>query len=516
MNRIIKYKDKFSVHYFFSQTRNYKRLSVSLSFLHAQFPTEWMNLTLYRGIQPFEDLQLLNCSFRRIDNSNIFLYPTFNKLVIQNMNIDEIEADAFAEFPINSIKFNNVRILKMRFDFLKRLAHVLEELFIEILPDEYSLNDIFNYLNSWEIQELTVMSKSPKFYRLSSDNFSSLPVLQRLDLSDCGIGIIDSDTFARFSSQFNSLNLRNNQLKTVQHQTFNRLIELHAERLDLYMGCGQFVNNCIYFEFLAILAWNIEFSRMLVDIFEMPCNINMNAIEPSLRNCSNLQIIHREKFCWAFDSVHAYPKFFLRIDESKLNLSIHTEQPRKFRLLTFNMKGLGEFNKKWGVAGDKCPKRGFLQQSIRCLLFNANFRQVPLASLYPGRGDGMKMELMNICVNYVSAGAKRMWPLHCIAFTTRDADRDSKEGRMVPLPLAIASWILGMCMAFGVGCLIQQYLNRKNEDTLEQSGQTGIPSSMYPSPIASHEKPLYASEMEEGEYESIGEYLQVLPNETEP
>lgn len=115
---------------------------------------------------------------------------------------------------------------------------------------------------------------------------------------------------------------------------------------------------------------------------------------------------------------YRYPKFGLNIDYEKQQLHIETVVKNRYRLWVSTFISHSEFSSKWGYAERKCPKKGFIDVSIKCLLLNKN-ESIPLGQVLKGSNT------IGICINYVSAGPKVFWPLHCISFSISKYDRVS-------------------------------------------------------------------------------------------
>lgn len=420
---------------------------VSLCFIQAQFPNETFTMSKYIGKYNIDEIMFSNCSFKRLSVESRFWslsLAEIRRLHISDMNLDSIDLDVFSLYShIQELMFSHVNVKHFDGNFLSGKESILERLHFIWLPSEYSLNDIFNSTSTtWIIYYLVIASFSPKFHLISAANFSKLTALEHLDLSDCGIAIIEDDAFRFIIKTLQTIYLQRNRIKQIVSSTFYGLFDSKMKTILLTVRMDQMKCHCDLAEFKAIANTIFEHHNMRLGyaLIEIGCVEKDDDIDYH-RDCAKLQTITR--FCSTnnFARKFQYPQFDLKWDVSTNSLMIKAYKQRIFRVWIHRMISLTEFNNKWGYTDTRCPKNGYLQTYLSCFLLNATNVTIELDAL---TGD---YKNIRVCIIYVWMGPRTMWPLHCITLLNKSIETDVEEFVYIAVMLLMSSSLIGLCLS---------------------------------------------------------------------
>lgn len=384
-----------------------------------------------------------------------------------------------------------MEILYFHVNVIRVLFTNLEELCVNKLPDELNLNNLFgqNFAISYTLKYLAIRSSSTKFHILGGENFSSLAVIEEIDLNYCGIQFIQIDTFTNIYRTLKTVLLIGNNLTILDLTMFYPLIEILANN-DLHWYSFNLINNplecnCNLYEFNSILfiSWINKFDLALLQQLYLKCVTHfIHEMDPLI--CPAQQIIHPSKLC--IQNINRnpiyYPKFILKWDELEQNVIINVIKKYKYRLWIHNMTSVVEFNSKWGyLLHQKCPVKRVLQTSIRCFILSHTTEKISLSVF--NRTFEMESTLAQFCINFVTGNPKKIWPLHCITVnrdqltTNRDIDNVFLMNlQSIAMCIVYAMFFIGLIMLiFGISycfyfyCLTKAKPINDNESDLSRS-----------------------------------------------
>lgn len=413
---------------------------------YIEFPDGVLDLSFYRGITHISELIISYSKFNRMPSVGTCstMCQDLRVLRIYGGELNEYhDIDIFPKH-LHELSIVNVNIIKLNPRYLEKHIYHLHWLSISYLPDGLDMQTTFPKVpgHSWLITNLGIGSNSNKFHVLAADNFTNLRHLENLDLSDCGIRVIEDNAFDPIYGTLQHLILNRNKFTTINYRMFYKWFEsspsenININLLENILDC-----SCDYFELLGIGKWigySFKHGRLRV---HMDCFYN-NESGTNRFSCSALQIIHPRKFCIPDFHVQSYqyPKFTIKFNERLKSIVIKTDSSRKYRLWIHSLISLSEFNAKWGFTNRKCPKTGFIQSSVQCLLLSGPEQHISL----PGFHN--EANFMQICVSYVAAETKKIWPLHCI---THIKDRSDKYFNIIHT-FKWLLWFLVPCL-MGIG-----------------------------------------------------------------
>lgn len=360
------------------------------------------------------------------------------------MTLETVASNLFFHSPvIESITFDAVLFDDLLQGVLCHVASHLVSLHVNLLPYHLDLNYIFDCVRPWwSLEQLIIRSHSPKFRLLASQNLSTFRWIEHIDLSHCGIEVIENGAFDVAMRTLRKLNLSNNKLKSIDSRVIFKILDRsEPNHWDSVVGFknNPFQWNCDLFEMQAILIAKMHNQSLLV------CrNITKNECElPS--NCTHLQVIHTSALCQVNKQNGSqrflYPYFAIKYNPNLNNISIITHKLRRFRMLVRNHLDFNEFNSKWGYSDTKCPKSGYIQHNIKCFLLNGTNAELNLHDFTKN------MKYLQICVNYVSFGTRHMWPLHCVTCNLLIPKQLTININIVDIVIIIGSSISGVCLA---------------------------------------------------------------------
>lgn len=255
-----------------------------------------------------------------------------------------------------------------------------------------------NYIMT-ELREISFSYIRPQLdYRrmLAADNFSSFPVIQRIHIIDCGIEVIDADTFGRIGRTLIQLNLEQNNIKKLDATVFNVFFDksqVPALPKLLNLTANEFVCGCEFYELKYLSLINI--GRKSYETWR--CSADSNAL--SMEMCPNLQIIRPDRIHPTHNITYAYPRIDLKLILKNALLLVKMINRDKYRVFIRNYNN-------YDNDPDLCFDRQWVSASINCFQFENMSDAIPIA-------DYLRSDLTTICVIYADM-LKHVWPLHCI------------------------------------------------------------------------------------------------------
>lgn len=394
-------------------------MRVILEFRGFEFYNKTMDLTFYEGYQKVFELNIVNSTIDYFPRQPVTSFSRYLKSIrFSRCKFGYIDANIFIHYNIKFLVLIRVVINRMSSLFLENTSNSLMELLLATLPVEFNIQDLFHSSSNWKIQLLELKSSSPKFHLLSADNFTSIRNIIYLSLVKCGIRVIEPDAFKYIENTLSTLNLMENCIRTLDFTMFYKSIEqIFWTKMMFNIDSNPLVCSCEFNELKSVLQWHQLFANAPVLVFLLSCQIDSATIF-QIENCPSVDIIHPQQMCIHNDitSLYKYPKFKLKLSDIANTVIVETSVKRKYRLWIYGMLNSVQFKLKWGSTLYRCPKDGFVSELVTCLLLS-NQRELvvlPTHLLHMLSGN-----FAQICVSYVSANPKKMWPLHCIVINDR-------------------------------------------------------------------------------------------------
>lgn len=398
-------------------------------------------------------------------------------------------------------------ILKVGEKCLRFFGTNMERLIIGLVPPYTSLDYLFGYQSDWSIYYLELTGRDMKSGIIAPSNFTSLPLLSQLYLTNFGIETILDHSFDTIAHKLTALSLEGNHLKFIDSNSFRKIIEwVSPKPLTIYLLNNQFECNCDFYKIESIfkLILNDLNNRMLVYYFKCQTKGARNELAETKKSLidgcrTGLQIIHTSKLCLdnRKSPTFYYPLFRMTVDRQNNGLRIKAPNNNDgYRLWVQQLVDHSEFNLKWGYSSDKCPKKGYIQISTKCLLLKNNSEFIPLERLLQGA------DTIGICVNYVSAGPKRFWPLHCITYSILpDVQASGISSYAMTLVITLSS-LLGTISGLAFTRTVYRTFPSLQKRTIENREKIEIGNKCPEITINVQEVP-----NEDHEYESIEDYI---------
>lgn len=400
-------------------------------------------MNAYTGKRIIHELHLLACELTKLNISMRTLAKNqLQRLHISQLHLDEIPEDFFVQQSnIKWISFEEVSAGAWHKKFLFPTVQTLERVSIEWLPNDYNIDDIFNYNADmmWKIEILEIQSWTRPPQRLAASNFSHLPELKYLYLSHCGIDSIDANAFDFIEKGLILIYLRDNRIKYINPYMIHRLLESKSKRMAISINLANNLIdcNCELLELMAIS--NVVFGTFNDpndEMIRVTCANQWQAKALYRSNCNGVSVFQLRCNHNLRSDDFLYPGFGLKINDNSNELMIKTTKQRVFRLWIHNLLDLDEVNRNWQFANRKCPIALYLQKHINCFLFRSARERLSIAAIARQMGN------VQICVNYISMGPKTMWPLNCITHNWRP--KTNQEHPLFPFVIIVCAVLAGI------------------------------------------------------------------------
>lgn len=359
---------------------------------------------------------------------------------VQNMILDSM---LYNPFLLASLNFQNTIFLDLQKDYFDKLRNFLNRLSIEFVPEYLNIDLIFNSRENWQwhIEALSLRSQHDQMRTIARNNFTYLKRLSFLDLSNCKIDNIFNGAFDHILNTLETLILNSNHIKMpvyVIHRLIDKMnisLALKIHLLDNEIEC-----NCKIMELWDVIKVNqIQTPSFFVD---MPCRTSENR-----SHCQPSQLIGGTSRCFPSSVSHSYPKFSIKFSDDQERILINGPGHLKYRLFVQSFIDEDFFNSKWGYSLFKCPRAGFIERYVKCLTLDLANETIPVS--YFGGANMTRI----ICINYVIAGPKRFWPLHCIPHQLV-LDDDDKLKPFVSVKMYLLFLLAGSSLMFFGGCIL--------------------------------------------------------------
>lgn len=438
------------------------------------FENNTLDMSKYTGDEPINQLIFIRCGFTKIENLSVrYTKNQLIKLHLQKMFIDEISRSIFTfENSIQSLMFQDVVINNLDHRFLYPLADSLTNLYMQWLPGNHSMNDIFNYSPHiiWKIDNLLIRSYSPKFQRLSAQNFSHLSNLRQVFLSNCGIEIIDENTFHSIAEQLFHVDLSENHFKYIDPNIIYELIDTKNKKQKTFLNILINIANCDCKMLEVIATSNVVMNSVhnTFDSFlQYFCGRFENAKLLYRSICNGVDVLRNHCTRNLNTNDFLFPHFDLKINDTNI-LIIKTTEKRVFRLWIHNLLDVSEWRANFIFTNQRCPFQVYKKKYISCYRFDSSKVMLNLKHIIKQIG------YIQICVHYISIGPKTMWPLHCITRNYHQNSSNNSSVINVLVVIVIISAIFGgLCLSIIIFKLITNVVyKRKMYSKRNQNCQT--------------------------------------------
>lgn len=382
-------------------------MTVLLCVEAAEFPTGILDLSIYKGKKELTELMFWKCDFDQIVVNNATWHINAEHIIFQEMSLDMDGLEPFNTFTnMRAIHFRAIKLYNVGDRCFQHVKQSLIELLIEFMPYNITMGYLFDYERVWKITVLNMKGECTSLPKLlTMNNFSSLPILHELRLAQFGIYAIEENAFDFIAKTLEKLDLTGNQLKHIQSATFYKLIEnFITGSIQIRLNENPLECNCEYRELENVGRWNELY-------FPENVWVQMQCSSADQTTC-NTQTISNENLCIKDikNIQYKYPKFVLTINGRMNVLSIKTNVKYRYRLWIYNFKRIPMGNES-NFIEKICPGKVELAFAAKCFLFKNESEIISLNGFMRATGT------IGLCVNYVSRGNKRFWPLHCITYS---------------------------------------------------------------------------------------------------
>lgn len=410
-----------------------EQLKVSLVLVSVRFPNDTLYLDLYKGKRGIKELVLIKCFLKNMFLRSILIAPfqileitlkriKFNECVFNLISTPRI---GYIRSMTQNIIFYNSKIFHFNSKFFHDDPIYFESLELDKLYDDTNLNDLFTGKYIVIVENLLVRSSSRLFHLLASQNFSVITGLISVDLAQCGIRVIEEDTFRHISNTLEVIKLEQNMLTTITYRMFYPLIEHEPEKnIVVNLLLNPFSCSCDFFEYKLVIDWIYHYNRDHENR-----DLKCMGSEISTINCPSMQLIDLNKLCnnctatEEIDHQKYAQKFQLKLILPQKVLVIDTLVRRKYRVWIQNLVNPFDFNIKWGYTPQKCPPYTFIRKYIQCFIFENAIENISFSALKKFSSSN----LTQICINFILTGQKSMWPIHCITINQHQISEENSN-----------------------------------------------------------------------------------------
>lgn len=387
-----------------------------LRYINVKFRKSELKPNWYNGKQAIYLLHFHECSLEMI-RAKTFALPTFEKIkymgFFNQKTIICLERDSFYGLPnLEVLAFSCIwfgAIDPMNSFGFENSVHIIE---LSALPQRISLQDL---LKSQPLNQLYSLQFANNFgiYALAPENFTSVPNLIILDMSELRIEIIFDGTFDVIGKTLRLLHLCDTRLLHIkpslfytflfQENNFNILIPSKFQKektLIIHLSpikcdCGYYILQHLALATLGIVRGYNNVKSHVTDCHEPNGNY--------LRKC-NLKPIHLRNVCLNTNYLEliGYPKFRINFSKDESNrghLRIDRYINATFRIIFI------QFNQ--GIHEKQlCQEPRWLRKYTKCFLLNKSISNIWLQfNIHPERF---------IFIGVIFVNANRIWPLNFI------------------------------------------------------------------------------------------------------
>lgn len=201
--------------------------------LAIELPDELMADGWYTGQRPIYFLRIERCRLRGI-LSNAFTGNAFSQLELLWF-FDTITQfcifDGAFEYlrTLRSLRFSKSIVTDFRAGLFRTLAPIMPVLVIEYgWPGNVGLGEMFADILYARLITLFinhVIWPQTKFHHLAASNFTNIRNVRYMALVDCGIEVIEDNTFDELADRIQDLNLEQNHIKSINLNMFRKIYE---------------------------------------------------------------------------------------------------------------------------------------------------------------------------------------------------------------------------------------------------------------------------------------------------
>jgi hypothetical protein len=391
------------------QENNKNSLNISVSFVGPGFSASFLSTTLLDRRNAYEEVNFYKCNLNEI--KHISWTPIkITRVTFAFMVFKEIHQMALLTLSTaTDWIFYKTNITNPVEGYLAGTNLELNQLIIYWFPDNINfLTDAIGDVHQ-SSKTIIIRCKLTQFrqiiarqFRVRNNNppYDSRIGVKHLDLSECGVESIDENAFDSLRNVLELLNLSDNRLKTISMRLIETIFAFGDFKSIIFQN-NSFECNCEFGHLQSALISNYGPNSHISCVGNAPYITD---------NCTGLQVIHSKLICLQSytQNPNYYSKFNLKVVPAIGNLIARPPIfAGKFHLLLRSLVNNDVHNSKWGYTDQKCPRKGFLKETVKCFIFHGKENvEIPLPI----------NEMTQICVFHLSQNPKRIGPLHCIVY----------------------------------------------------------------------------------------------------
>lgn len=416
-----------------------------------------------------------NCSIQRI-GAFAFHQKQFFQLTslhLQNMVDIECDSDMLNELKnFGGIYLFNVTIRQFDGSILVPPQYTLTEMECQATNHFTSFNDLFGTRRRVRLKKIFYTSVA-NLTVLAFSNFSGLPHIQHLKLTNCGVEVILENAFDYILMTLTNLDLTYNHLKTYSGHIFNCLNEYNTvmRSVSMIRLTGNTLEcNCAVYEAASLLMLSfreylIEYSKILYvceDQFLVTANATHTITE---LQCEHVQDLRADKMCLGWENSRMYKightrfsvKFDCKTDELIVRSPPKVTKYRIWIQLNGSRLMLDENM-------SDCPTGLWMSTSLDCKWH----RSGPLTRVPIGRYL-QSAEPIVICLSYLlSRGVITFWPFNCLAVMKRPEIDPFHSRTFLSTDRMIVYGLCGFLLGLIASFAYKLYLCQRNTLTAEK------------------------------------------------
>lgn len=432
----------------------------ALRFIEVDFRSSELAPNWYNGNQNIYLLKFFECNIKKI-KTKAFGSSAFDELMylgfFNNKDFIEFENNAFYGMPhLESFTLSCMWFGALDPTITMGFENSLHTIEFSGFSQRVSIQDLLKSRQLDQLYTLQIVNNYD-ILALAPGNFTALPNIITLDVSDSSIAIIFDGTFDVIAKSLRFLHLCQTNLLRIKpallytflfsRESFHVSVPIKfRNEKGLYIHMNAIKCDCDYhfLKHLVLVTFGIVRGLNSVRTQVLGC------IEPQadgLRAC-NLQPIHWRNICLGSTvlGLIAYPRFQINAfkHENVGRVQITENVNDTFRILFI------PFEQKMPT-GQKCFKRRWLRDNTKCYVMRNNASNSIQFNIDPER-------FMFISVVFVTA--KRIWPLHLITIPPlRLSNEHSAGGNLKMIIFGTIVCEIG----FLIGILIIIYLDRRGK-----------------------------------------------------
>lgn len=269
------------------------------------------------------------------------------------------------------------------------------------------LTNLFGGVQLKSLVEIGIACMGNKrFHMLAATNFSGLPVVRAIALSDCGIEYIQSDTFDRIADTLTAFLLVGNPLLRLTINSFRiyldkRLESAKAKSLFFYQDEVQ-PYDCSMDFYRLRNATMIAFHYDVQKFIQMFCKSVDHGLEENDKKQPPQQVLHPKR--WGLShagvAIYTFPKFLIHFIPANRTLRIvQFDQNDHYRLFIWTIRD------STSAKQDKCLPSTWMHTNVQCRWCNRTIEFINITQFDNGIA-------IAACVIHISM-RKQSVPVHC-------------------------------------------------------------------------------------------------------